>query len=293
MLIPRSFPPRLRATQLGSIRTAAFAVTIWLGMMALAVPAPAALEHTETAELAPISATFRYQVETDEYGGEKTSGLNIEISRAGSVVYRAPISSPPACFDECVPAFTKPDVHTLLLEPGQEPSVVLDLFTGGAHCCFREQVFSGPGPNGTTIRERGFGDVRPRLEALGSGGENLFVAADDRFAYAFTDYADSGLPIQVLAFSAGGFQDVTRAFPSLIIADAARQWHYFRRDRGNNVGFFGAWAADEALLRRARVLKRVLGEQLRAGRLRSANGAESGSRFAHDLRTDLRRWGYT
>ncbi len=265
--------------------------------LALPLSAAGASTHVEVAELGGVSATFAYQESRNRYGGEQTSHLTLAISRGGSVVYSSPIASQ-WCEMECSPPYRGPDVHLATLEAGHEPIVVLDVYTGGAHCCYVEQTFSGPGANGVTMVEHNFGNGRARLEPLGPEGQDVFVSVDNRFGYAFTDFADSGLPVQVWALSGAVFVNVTRQYPSLISADVAREWRYFKGDRHNDVGFFAAWAADEELLGRGALVSQRLSAELRGGRLRVAAPLErlrygAGKRFARSLRIDLRRWGYT
>lgn len=255
-----------------------------------------AMEHVEVAEAGGLVATFKYEVTPDEYGGEKESALTLSISKAGSVIYSSDVRSP-SCEVECAAAYDGPDVYVVTLEPGRPPDVVLEVSTDGAHCCYISQVFSGPGASGVTTLEHEFGGPRGRLEPLGPEGSDVFVAADDRFAYAFTDYADSGLPVQVWRLEGGVFQTVTRSYPSLIAADAAEQWRYFKARRNNDVGFFAAWAADEDLLGQSTLVSQRLSAELRRGRLRVSSvqarvGNGAGKRFARQLMADLRLWGY-
>lgn len=262
-------------------------------VLALSAAPAQAIAHVEVAELGSLSATFSYQQRPNGYGGESTSGLRLAISRSGAVVYSAPVSSPSCPEEGCGPAYYSPDVHIALVEAGQEPKVVLDLFTGGAHCCNVEQVFSGPGPNGVTMIERDFGSIRPRQQPLGPGAQVVFISADDRFEGVFTDDADSAQPVQVWALGGGVFRDVTRHYPSLIAADAGQKWRSFKRARrNNNVGDFAGWAADEYLLGRSPLVNRRLEHLVRVGGLAAAGGSERGRRFARDLKSDLRQWGY-
>jgi hypothetical protein len=120
----------------------------------------------------------------------------------------------------------------------------------------------------------------------------VFVSTDNRFAYAFTDYANSGRPVQVWTLRRGAFRDMTRDYPSLIAQDAALHWRYFKRRPHDDVGYFAAWAADEYLLGRKGLVNRRLARELHAGTLRVYFGPDHGRRFAHDLKKDLRRWGY-
>ena len=92
--------------------------------------------------------------------------------------------------------------------------MVLDLYSGGAHCCTVVQIFSfEPGTMTYVQTERVFGDPDARIVDLSHDGRFEFLTADDSFAYRFTDYAASGLPIEILTFAGGHFTDVTRAYP--------------------------------------------------------------------------------
>ena len=172
---------------------------------------------------------------------------------------------------------------------------MLDLFSGGAHCCWIEQVFA-PQPDGlyTMVARRNFLDTGDRVTDLGHNGRLEFLTADDRFAYEFTDFAASGAPIQVLAFSRGRFQDITRRYPHLVARDGARWLRTFRRLTGSHfvdsVGVIAAWAADEDLLGKHVAVDRYLNAQAAAGHLKG--GVVSGRRFISALHRFLRRLGY-
>jgi hypothetical protein len=182
------------------------------------------------------------------------------------------------------------------LDNDGQPDVVLSLFTGGAHCCSVEQVFTfDPARNTYVKTERNFGDFGAEIVDLGHDGRFEFLTADDAFAYAFTDFAASGLPIQIFTFSGRQFNDVTRQYPALVRHDARRWMRLFRklaRDHyRDSVGVAAAWAADEELLGHRRLVNRFLAAQARAGHLNSAIG-HSGTRFIASLRRFLRRHGY-
>ena len=117
------------------------------------------------------------------------------------------------------------------------------------------------------------------LTDVAGDGRLEFESADDRFAYAFTSFAYSGLPVQLWRFQGGRFVDVTRAFPKALGADAAHQWGRFvaNRRQGLGLGFIAAWAADEYLLRR-RGLAPSDGwrREARLGRLRSGDHLSPG-----------------
>lgn len=252
-----------------------------------------ALARTETAGASGVTATFSYSGGFGSYHGE-----TLTISRAGAVLYRQPVVAQ-LCGRRCAPGAPSTrarSVHVLDLEGNGSPDVVLDLFSGGAHCCFIEQVFSFDAAAGRYLKtERNFGDPGAEIRFIGS--RYVFLTADDTFAYAFTDYAASGFPIQILQFSNRRFDDVTRSFPKLVAADAREWLRLFYRmasDRyADSAGVAAAWAADEELLGHGRRVAAFLHRQAKAGHLNSALiPSLRGERFVRALYRLLRRDGY-
>jgi hypothetical protein len=262
-----------------------------------AAPAPAlATSKTQTSSAGAVTATFSFTVTSK---GTYPAKL-LTISRAGQIVYHQPVGwrycgSNAAAQKYCAPGgqgSALGSVHVVDLNHTGEPNVVLDLYTGGAHCCSVEEVFSFDPGTGTYVHtDRNFGDPGERIVDLNHDGRHQFLTADDAFAYAFTDYADSGLPIEILTFTAGHFADVTRSYPKLIAKDAAQYLTAFRHHLGDGDGLIAAWAADEYRLGRRALVSSVLATELRAGHLRS-QGWPSGRKFVAALNKFLRQHGY-
>ncbi|HZE06005.1 MAG TPA: hypothetical protein VE127_12315 [Solirubrobacteraceae bacterium] len=180
------------------------------------------------------------------------------------------------------------------LEGAREPNVVLGLFTGGAHCCFIDQVFSYDARRNTYVMsQHNFLDAGASIRR--ENGRYVFLSADARIAEdALTDYADSGMPIQIWRFAHRRFVDVTRAYPRMIRTDAARWLRLFRRHTQNGIGLIAAWAADEDLLGHSGLVRSTLAADARHNRLHSALMPHaSGKSLAAQLQTLLRRLGYT
>ena len=259
---------------------------------------PAALARTQSAHSGDVSATFTFSAKLPPYKGEK---LRLKIVRAGKTAYDARVVAK-FCVTYCRPLNTgrgQTSVHAVDLEPGGEPDVVLDLFSGGAHCCDIEQIFSyDPGTMTYVKTERNFGDPGERIVDLGHNGHKEFLTANDAFAYEFTDYAASGLPIDILTFSHRRFHDVTTSYPKLIARDAAVWLKAFKSQAGmhydDSTGVIAAWAADEDLLGQSKRVARYLAQQAKAGHLNSALSPEepSGQKFVAKLQRFLRKLGY-
>jgi hypothetical protein len=175
---------------------------------------------------------------------------------------------------------------------------VLDLFSGGAHCCTIEQIFSFDPATATYIEtERNFGDPGVRIVDLAHNGRFELLTADDSFAYTFTDFAASGLPIEIVTFSQLRFVDVTRHYPSRVARDGAfwlKTYKRLLRQRvPDTVGVIAAWAADQDLLGHPKRVARYLAQQAAAGHLKSGlYPRQSGKKFIAKLQRFLRRRGY-
>ena len=81
--------------------------------------------------------------------------------------------------------------------------VVLDLYSGGAHCCSIEQVYSF-GATSTKVTKIERNSVTRALEDgfnLGPSGLTYFVSRQRPLRLRLHGLAASGLPIQILTFS--------------------------------------------------------------------------------------------
>jgi hypothetical protein len=266
-----------------------------LVLAASALFAPAALATTQTASGGAVTATFTFSGDFPTF-----SGLQLTIAQSGSVLYDQPVSSK-ACGTDCAPQATSgaSSVHVIDLDATGQPNVVLDLYTGGAHCCSVEQVFTfDPGTMTYAMTERNFGDPGARIKDLNHDGHFEFVSADDAFAYAFTDFAASGLPLQILSFTGSRFEDVTATHPKLIRKDATIWLKAFqgmaRQHYSDSVGVIAAWTADEYRLGKSAAANRYLSQPAKAGHLKSALGRTEphGQTFVAALKKFLRRHGY-
>jgi hypothetical protein len=258
-----------------------------VALLGLVVAPAAAHATTETASLGATSATFTYE----KTGDFTYTGMKLTVTRAGAVAFDG-VATTPECEDPyCAPAgvVSGSSLKVADLDGDGEPEVLVDLYTGGAHCCTVTEILRW---NGTAYRTatRNFADFGYTLDA------GTFVTGDPRFAYAFASFADSAFPVRLLTFGAAGWRDVTRAHRATLTADAARWLKEYRKRRSGTValGVLAAWVADEDRLGATARAKadRYLTAELRAGRLKAEQGWPHGKTYISMLRRRLKAWGY-
>ena len=183
------------------------------------------------------------------------------------------------------------------LDGDGEPEVILDTYTGGAHCCSVSVIFRRVGS--TYVRSIAWwGNPGYRLEDLDRDGSPELRSADDTFGYLFTSWVSSGEPVLIFHYAGGRLTDMTRDFPKAIQADADRYWQAAQeqlaaRD-GEARGFLAAWAADMANLGKVREAFARLDALAAAGKLadNEGMGTAAGAAYVTALRAHLRRQGY-
>ena len=95
---------------------------------------------------------------------------------------------------------------------GAAPIVMLQSFTGGAHCCNHVQL-AGFSASKLKVIDVGSwdGDEMPVPTDISGDGTADFVMSDNSFLYAFASYAQSYAPPKILNVVAGKIIDVSRS----------------------------------------------------------------------------------
>jgi len=257
--------------------------------------ATAASPGSQSASLGPVSATVTF-LSAPSSVVAPYSDLHLAITSAGATLYSAPVATL-FCGTSCWPDHPAvPFVHVVDLNGDGQTEVVLDLYSGGAHCCSIDEVYSiDPMSGAVTQTEHVWGDPDAPLQDLSHNGQLEFVSADDRFAYEFDAFAFSGLPLQIERFTDGAFVDVTRSYPTLVTADATRWYRIYRENirMHTALGALAAWAADEDRLGHLALVTRVLSRENRHGHLIADSPPWRGGRaYINELQRFLTRTGY-
>jgi hypothetical protein len=266
--------------------------TVLAALGALVLVVPAARAATETATSGAVTATLSYDHTGDT---PEWNNLQLVIARDGTQAYAADPSFVDCTSPYCTPAgfgMTN-SVAVTDLDGDGEPEVVLDLYTGAAHCCFVSRFYRW---DGTTYvpADRNFGDPGYQLTDLDGDGVKEMITADDRFAYAFTAFAFSLMPVRIYDLRAGSWSLVTKRFPDRIRADARANWRYFKKAARQNEprGAIAAWAADQYLLGHRAYAQRTLHRLARQKRLPGLFPPKRQAKFVSYLLRFLARHGY-
>jgi hypothetical protein len=250
-----------------------------------------AVPQTLSARRGTVAASVSYTERDFLY-----EQLRVKIVRAGRTVLDAGIERA-GCRD-C--ANDRPSAVKVRDLDGGEPEVLVDLYSGGAHCCLFTLILRW---DAAAKRYRStlayWGNYGSRLADLGGDGLPEFSAFDERFVYEYTAYVFSAAPIQIWDYRAGKLVDVTRKFPALIRKDAATNLSYYakgRKEKDTDVrSYVAAYVADQYLLGNPAEAKRVLDLALERGDLgrgKALLGWPAGTAFVAALMRDLKKWGY-
>jgi hypothetical protein len=279
----------MTARRLRLLRSLAVAATL----AALVTPAVAAADPagSETASSGTVKATLQWK-KGPSYGG--VTAPHLTITRSGTVTLDQDISNRDcsACsFMTGTQSRTTP-LSIIDLDGDGEPEVVVDTYSGGAHCCYGALIYRFD--NGTyTHINRLWGDVGASFKDLDNDGQPELVTVADVFAYAFTSYIDSWLPPLVTSYFAGKITDVTDKFGALVRKDMAnilKQLPKARRAHRDLRGLVAAYVADLDTLGQKSAGVKFLAKERKNGDLGSNTRAKA---FETALGKFLKKFGYT
>ncbi len=267
-----------------SLRAALAAmIGLWSG-----VGTASAATSTQTVTSGPVTATLTitYSDGFDDLVNATDASLAITRSDGGPTVTWPAAALEPDGLTGFV--FQAKGAVTLRdLDGDGEPEVLMETFTGGAHCCSITYVgWRSPATNTYQLTREFWGDIAPRLKDLDVNGTPEFVGVDDRFAYTFASYAATVFPLRIWAFHSGRFIDVTRSSPVIARREMKATWKEYLRFRRNG---YPVWSALAAYIANSY----STGGGYPAVAWRRAKALEGKHpRMLRRVRNQLTRWGY-
>ncbi|HEX8052829.1 MAG TPA: hypothetical protein VF517_07540 [Thermoleophilaceae bacterium] len=279
---------------------------ILVALLAAAVLVPGAASATpmqESASAPSPGGEVAAQLTYDKQDEFQYSNVRIKITRGGAVLLDAAV---PAPCDEC-PTSPQgggdPEIPSLVvrdLNGDGEPEALVDLYTGGAHCCSYTQIYGYHAATNAYRRVKAtWGDFGYQLTDLNKDGKPEFRSSDFRFAGAFTAYAASGAPPMILNYTGGKLVNNTRKFRREIKKNLKQYVALYKEIRKDPDvpdvrGFLAAYVADKYLLGQGDTAFDLVYAALRRGELKALEGDTSpaGKKYISALRKYLRKWGY-
>jgi hypothetical protein len=267
-----------------------------LGLAVLPAAASADDAGSQTASAGTVSATLTWG--KAEFG---VSNPRLVIVRAGATLFDG---SPVAGSDGCKDGYCsflpsgkrKQALQVVDLNGDGEPEVLVDAYTGGAHCCSVTELAAFNG-TGYAIQELFWGDPGYELKDLDGDGKPEFVSLDDAFAGAFTSFAASFFPPYVVDYDPtvkGSLRDVTDHFVALIRKNQQQALHALKRARRQHyetLGAVAAYVADFYLLGDPGHVRPYLKRARKRGDLRTISGPAPRN-FERRLLAFLKKQGY-
>ncbi len=239
----------------------------------------------------PVTAVLTLERRKASFGAFEFRRMKLVVRTGGHTVFARLLCSESRC--------SIASQHWLYLKNvwgDAAPEVILDTYTGGAHCCFESLIVLADGGHAGRAISHFWGDPGYSVKTLSAGP--AFVTADDRFAYAFTAFAASGLPVEVFAIGPHGvMRDITQSEPALVKKDAAQWWHAYTSLRGKSAeddirGVLGAWCADEYRLGMKAACDAELSSALKKGYLSGPEIWPQNAKYIAFLHRELAKWGY-
>ena len=276
-------------------RRAAAAAAV-LALAALPGAASADDAGSLTASAGAVQATLTW--DKAELG---VANPRLAIVRGGAALFDA---SPVAGSDSCSEGYCsflasgkrKSALQVVDLNGDGEPEVLVDAYSGGAHCCALTEILAFNG-TGYGVTEAYWGNTGYELQDLDVDGKPELVGYDDAFAGAFSSFAASFFPPRVVDYDPsikGALRDVTDHFVALIRKNQRQALHALKRARRQHyetLGIVAAYVADMYLIGDNDAVRPYLKRARKRGDLRTISGRAPRS-FERKLLAFLKKQGY-
>jgi hypothetical protein len=135
------------------------------------------------------------------------------------------------------------------LDRDGQPEILVDLFTGGTHCCTYSLIYRYDADQGRYVTTKhSWGNSFYQLADLNNDGVLEFQSRDDRFTNRFTSYAASANPLQIWRYEQGKLVDRTKDYPQAVEGSATMTLLAMQRvssERQEAKGVVASYLADK------------------------------------------------
>ena len=122
------------------------------------------------------------------------------------------------------------------------PDVIIETYSGGAHCCFSTQVYS-LGEKPILILKKPESNISGEFEDLDDDGIYEYITADDIFAYEYCPFVSSPIVKVIMAYDeqAGRYLPASPNFPNEYIKEIEENTQSADRVARANINENGEW----------------------------------------------------
>ena len=287
-------------------------ITAFCAAIACLIAAPSAFAaatgpQTETETVGGVTATLTYTKKSDY----EVADVRLSITRNGVPATLEGGADPAAGCEECENAIPvgslSDDLKSLTLadlDGNGEVEVIVDTYTGGAHCCSISAIY-GWDPTANQYRHlvQYWGDPSYSLKDLGGAPGEELVSADPRFAYTFCAYVCSAMPVLIYRYENFALVDVTKQFPQQLrsqnrdLRKSIRELAAKKSDHYAIRGVLPALCANLYRLGQGAACRAQLQTALKRGWLAQVPGDKAadwagGRKYIQRLNRTLKKYGY-
>ncbi len=244
---------------------------------------------TKTAD--GVTATVAYVRKGSPATGATYSQLRLTVRAAGRTTLRRLALKGAGA----TAYLTRPQLTVQDVTGDGIADVIVDVFTGGAHCCSVSTIVRSTPKSWGSPLVHDWADHSYELKDLGGSTTPEFVTDDPRFTGTYAAYAVSASPIRIYSMEGGQLKVVTPQFPDWIRQDIKQweqRWQEIGKEKDADIVAMGgraavaAWVADLVLLQQFDAAKAVLAAAQARGDFKDFPG------FGGQLGHDLKAWGY-
>jgi hypothetical protein len=278
-------------------------LTAFAVLLVTAAPAAAA-STSQTATRGQVTATLSYDyTQTMREGVSSFANMKVAVSRAGVQLVDKTLGTCATCapWPAGGASGSNPSIFVRDLDADAEPEVLVNLYTGGANCCYYTEIWRFDDAQQKYIDKtlQPGGSFPYTLRDLNKDGTPEFKTYDYRFAYKYGSNADTPRPLRIFDWNRGRLVDVTIAYPTLAAADAAQYYRgYLKYRKAKDVsvrGLLAAYLASSYNAGNGKVAWRRVVAAYRRGdvnkKVADAAGPY-GSAYLKSLRSFLKKLGY-
>lgn len=134
---------------------------------------------------------------------------NFKVTHKGKIVYQD------SCVDRVI------SIKAYNLKDVDHNQILIDYFTGGAHCCFYTFIGDFNDDRFKIVDSIMWGNGGYEAKDIDNDGQMEIVGSSDIFAYAFTNYAETRFPTIIYKYEHGKLKLVNKEFTDIIEKEIA------------------------------------------------------------------------